>query len=155
MLDNNCQVPITQREEGLRKQTGVVTAYEGGGGLESNKPTTRKRLPLPIYSIPSDPKVGKQIFFVSPQITNTQILGLILQSQVRKFLTCAIPQIANPQICNELSANSKSAQFLGVTKSQNREFAWKKAMFLIQIRIRLPLIFSLPTQEYLRLRNAM
>jgi hypothetical protein len=101
MLDNTCQVPITQREEGLRKQTGDVTADEGRGGLESNKPTTRKRLPLPIYSIPSDPKVGTQILFVSPQITNTQILGLIPQSQVSKFLPCAIPQTASLQFGND------------------------------------------------------
>ncbi len=42
-------------------------------------------------------KVGTQIIFVSPQNANPQILGLIPQSQIRKFLKCASPQIANPQ----------------------------------------------------------
>jgi hypothetical protein len=42
-------------------------------------------------------KVGTQIIFVSPQIANPQILGLIPQLKIRKFLKCASPQIANPQ----------------------------------------------------------
>jgi hypothetical protein len=46
------------------------------------------------------PEVGTQIFVVSPQIANPQILRLILQSQVRKLLRCASPLVANPQICN-------------------------------------------------------
>jgi hypothetical protein len=44
-------------------------------------------------------KGGNANFFVGPQIANPQILGLIPQSQIRKFLRCASPQIANPQIC--------------------------------------------------------
>jgi sorbitol-specific phosphotransferase system component IIBC len=38
------------------------------------------------------------ILFLSPKIANPQILGLILLSQIRKFLRCVNPQIANPQI---------------------------------------------------------
>jgi hypothetical protein len=37
-------------------------------------------------------------FYKSLQIANLQILGLILLSQIRKFLRCASLQIANPQI---------------------------------------------------------
>jgi hypothetical protein len=37
-------------------------------------------------------------FYKSLQIENLQILGLILLSQIRKFLRCASPQIANPRI---------------------------------------------------------
>ncbi len=40
-------------------------------------------------------------FCVSPQITDPQILGLVPQLQIRKFLRCASPQISNPQICND------------------------------------------------------
>jgi hypothetical protein len=40
-----------------------------------------------------------------PSRVGTQILGLIPQSQVGKFLKCASSQIANPQICNDYSAN--------------------------------------------------
>ncbi len=39
------------------------------------------------------PEVGKQTFFKSPPI-----LGLIPIRQIRKFLRCASPQIASPQI---------------------------------------------------------
>ncbi len=38
--------------------------------------------------------ISQKIFFVSPEIINPQMLWLILQSQVRKFLRCASPQIA-------------------------------------------------------------
>ncbi len=48
---------------------------------------------LQVYS-----KVGMLNFFA---IANPRILGLILQSQIRKFLWCASPQIASPQICND------------------------------------------------------
>jgi hypothetical protein len=63
-------------------------------------------------------KGGHAIFFVSPQSANLQILGLIPQSQVRKFLRCASPhrkirkfgminpQIANSRICKEKSSVS-------------------------------------------------
>jgi len=63
---------------------------------------------------------------VSPRITN-------IWSQIRKFMRCASPQIANPRICNYFSANRKSANSLGVPvrKFQIRIFARKKAMFLI------------------------
>ncbi len=43
-------------------------------------------------------EVGKQAFFKSPQISNPQILRLILLSQIHKILRCASLQIANPQI---------------------------------------------------------
>jgi hypothetical protein len=81
--------------------------------------------------------MGAQTFFVSPQLANPQIRGLLPQSQIRKFLRCASPQIAKPKICNEQFANHKSTNFFGVPvrKSQIRKFARKKAMFLIQIRI--------------------
>ncbi len=59
-------------------------------------------------------KVDTQIFFVSPQI-----LGLIPQSEIRKFFRCASPQIRkivmiNPQI-SEVSqnANHKLANLQG------------------------------------------
>ncbi len=39
--------------------------------------------------------------FVTPQIANSQIFGLIPQSQIRKFMRCTSPQIAKPQICND------------------------------------------------------
>jgi hypothetical protein len=42
--------------------------------------------------------VGKQSFVKSPQIANWQIFGLIPLSQIRKFVTCASPQIANSQV---------------------------------------------------------
>ncbi len=69
--------------------------------------------------------MGKQIFFVSPQMANPQILGLTPQSQVPKFLKYASLQIANPQICNTYSANPKYANLLGVPvrKWQIRKFA--------------------------------
>jgi hypothetical protein len=38
--------------------------------------------------------VGTQIVLVSPKIVNPEILGLILQTQIRKFLKFATPQIA-------------------------------------------------------------
>jgi hypothetical protein len=70
---------------------------------------------------------ARKFFVVSPQITNTQTLWLIPQSKVRKFLMFAIPQIANPQIGNDQSAN----RGVPVHKSQNRTFVRKKAVFLI------------------------
>jgi len=57
---------------------------------------------------------GRANFFVSPQLAYPQILGLIPQSQIRKFLRCASPQIAKPQICNVQFANHKSTNFFGV-----------------------------------------
>ncbi len=86
-------------------------------------------------TVPLSPKAGKQIFLL---VRKWQILQ---QSQIRKFLRCTSPQIANWQICNDLSANRNSANFLGVPvrNSQIRKFA-KKIVFLIQIRIGLPLI---------------
>ncbi len=81
-------------------------------------------------------KVGTHNFF-SPQIATPKILGLIPQSQIRKFLRCVSLQIANPQICNDLSANTKSDNFRGVPvrKLQIRKFAREKAVFPIQIHI--------------------
>jgi hypothetical protein len=71
-------------------------------------------------------------FFVSPQITHPQILGLIPQLQIRKFLRCESLQIANPQICLESkSANRKSVNLLG------------QKQCLIQILIGLPLRYFL------------
>ncbi len=49
-------------------------------------------------------KGGQANFFVSPQIANPQILELIPQSQVRKFLRCVMvhkSQIRKSQICND------------------------------------------------------
>jgi hypothetical protein len=40
----------------------------------------------------------KQSFVKSPQIGNWQIFGHIRLSQIRKFVRCASPQIANPQV---------------------------------------------------------
>jgi hypothetical protein len=62
--------------------------------------------------------VGTQFFWVSLQIANPQILGLILQSQIL-IPSFASPQIANLQICD---ANHKSANF-------------EKSSVLIHIRI--------------------
>jgi hypothetical protein len=48
-------------------------------------------------------KVGMQIYFcwsANPQIP--QILGLIMQSQIRKFLRFASLQIANPRIAKNI-----------------------------------------------------
>jgi hypothetical protein len=42
--------------------------------------------------------MGAQMLFVSPQIANPQIIRLIPQWQILKFLRCASPQSANPQI---------------------------------------------------------
>jgi hypothetical protein len=66
---------------------------------------------------------ARKFYFVSPKIANPQILGIIPQSQNRKFLRCARPQIANPKICNDKFANQKSENFLGVPvrKSQIRK----------------------------------
>ncbi len=49
-------------------------------------------------------KGGHDIFVVGQQIANPQILELIIsQSQIRKFLRCASPEIANPLIpCNSV-----------------------------------------------------
>ncbi len=121
------QVPVTQREEGIRKKKEAVIA-EGRGGLESNKPSKRKRLPLPIYSLWS--KGERSIFFI-PQITNPQILGLIPQissvrhsanhksanlswlirkSQIRIFPWCS--KIAKPQLCKKKAVfRSRSGLF--------------------------------------------
>ncbi len=83
------------------------------------------------------PKVGKQIFFVSPKTATSKIPGLIPQSQIRKFLRCVSLQLTNPQICNDLSENTKSENFRGVPvrKLQIRKFARVTAVFPIQIHI--------------------
>jgi hypothetical protein len=49
---------------------------------------------------------GLQIRMINPHIANTQILGLIPLSQIRKFLSCADPQNSNS---HNSSANRKSA----------------------------------------------
>jgi hypothetical protein len=41
---------------------------------------------------------GKLTFFLSRQIVNPHILGLVSLSQIRKSPMCASPKIANPQI---------------------------------------------------------
>jgi hypothetical protein len=74
--------------------------------------------------------------FVSPQITNQQILGLIPQSHICKFLRYASPQILkfvmlDPQIENQQnsmvskSANRKSAKIYGpqIANPQTATFA--------------------------------
>jgi hypothetical protein len=58
--------------------------------------------------------VGTQIFLAA--ITNQQIFGLIPQSQIRKFIRGASPNIGNLQgfydySANRKTANSKSATF--------------------------------------------
>jgi hypothetical protein len=52
------------------------------------------------YKTLSQAKRWARISFVSPQIANPQILGLIPQSQICKFMRCAAPQIANTLIEN-------------------------------------------------------
>ncbi len=52
--------------------------------------------------------MSNQTFFV--KCANTQILVLIPQSQIRKFLRCANPQMANPQIFATLSQNSPKSR---------------------------------------------
>jgi hypothetical protein len=50
--------------------------------------------------------VGTQILFFIPQIENPQILELIPQSQICKFLArCASPQFTNTQSCKEKSSS--------------------------------------------------
>ncbi len=51
-------------------------------------------------------EVGKHTLLMRPQIANQQILGLIPLSQIRTFLRCPSPQIAN---VHDLPANRKSA----------------------------------------------
>jgi hypothetical protein len=50
----------------------------------------------------TDQRWERKCFCFSPQIANPQILGLNQQSQIRKFLMYASPQISliNPQIAN-------------------------------------------------------
>jgi hypothetical protein len=65
-------------------------------------------------------------FFVTPKILNLQMLWLILQSQVRKFLNSASPQIANPKNCYDQSAKNnwvRISQNYMVRKSQIRPIA--------------------------------
>jgi hypothetical protein len=45
--------------------------------------------------------MGTQIFFVSPQIANPEILGVIPQTKMLKNFECASPKIAKPQICED------------------------------------------------------
>jgi hypothetical protein len=64
------------------------------------------------------PKVGTQIFFCKSEIANPQILGLIPQSQIRKFLRCASPQMRkfvtiNPQIAKIYCLKKLSPQICG------------------------------------------
>ncbi len=84
-------------------------------------------------------------YLFSPQIAYLQILKLIPQSQIRKFLKSASPQLAYPQICNDQSGSRKYANLLGVLL-RNRKSTKEKAVFLNQIRIVLNtfLPFNLP-----------
>ncbi len=66
-----------------------------------------------ILDAPRISKGGQANFFLSPQIVNSQILVLILLSQIRKYLRYASPQIANlqifmnnPEIANPLIQNT-------------------------------------------------
>ncbi len=72
-----------------------------------------------------------------------QIFSFINQNCMAQTQISEVCQSANPKTCNDLSANRKSANFLGVPirKSQIRKFSRKKAMFLMQIRTDLPTIF--------------
>jgi hypothetical protein len=54
--------------------------------------------------IPYLAKMSMLIFLVATQITNSHIIGLIPHLQIRKFLWCPSPQIANPQIGKEESS---------------------------------------------------
>jgi hypothetical protein len=63
----------------------------------SNSPTRQKSTKKPsvpyVWSVLLDrhvavTKMGTQILFVSPQIANPQIIGLIPQSHIRKFEVC-------------------------------------------------------------------
>jgi hypothetical protein len=63
-----------------------------------------------LYQMPRICQRQASKLLLSPQITNPQFLGLILLSQIRKFLRWAGQQNANPQIftkyCKTLSQNS-------------------------------------------------
>jgi hypothetical protein len=83
----------------------------------------------------------KANFYKSLQIANLQILGLILLSQIRKFLRCASPQIANPQIfminpqisskfCTFLSKNSPSSRLFHRIFSYVQ--VWIREVYVIQ-----------------------
>ncbi len=85
------------------------------------------------------PKVGTQIFLL---VRKSQIRKyLIPQTKIWKFLGCASPQ----------SQIRKFANFLGdpVRGSQFRKFAKKKAVFLFQIGIGLPLILFFYLRKYI------
>jgi hypothetical protein len=76
-------------------------------------------------------KVATQILFVSPQIANPHIVWLIPQFQIRKFLSCSIPQIANPQICNFLGVPvRKFANLQGKKKQCFRSRSTFKIIFV-------------------------
>jgi hypothetical protein len=99
-------------------------------------------------------KGGHANLFVSPRVANPQILGLIQQYQISKFLRCV--SIRKSQIRKFVMINPHIANlqiFLGFPVSKSA-ICKEKAVFLIQIRICLPLILVF-TYVYFRLRNAM
>ncbi len=61
----------------------------------------KKRLRKDFKNLQVYSKVGMQIVLDRPHIAKPRILGIILQSQIRKFLWCASQQIASPQIGND------------------------------------------------------
>jgi hypothetical protein len=70
--------------------------------------------------------VGKQTLFRNLQITNLQILGLIQQSQILKFLRCARSQIAKSTNFYKMLHNSVSNS----TKSIKCHILKEKSMYL-------------------------
>jgi hypothetical protein len=62
-------------------------------------------------------KGGHANFRNSPQTANSQILGLILLSQIRKCLNCASPQMANPANRIQIESMFSSAKWF-TTKFQ-------------------------------------
>ncbi len=91
------------------------------------------------------------IFFVNPQTANLQILELISQSQIRKFLRCA-----SMQIRKFVMINSQIRKFPWFPNLQiaNLQIFLEKTVFLFQIHIGFIVLF-LPTQVCFRLGNAM
>ncbi len=88
-------------------------------------------------------KDGRANFLVIPLIANPQILVLTPQSQIRTFLRLASPK---SKICKLVMIKLQIANFLGVPvrKLQIRKFARKTAVFLIEIRIGLLIVYFLP-----------
>ncbi len=74
----------------------------GGGGrgeiTAGNYPTEDLQYCIIVQPLS---KGGHANYFCLSANRNPQILGLIPQSQIGKFLKCASPQIASPKNCND------------------------------------------------------